>query len=65
MTMAALEFLRDTLRLMGGKAQYYLVDERNSELFPMNERLWDVEKDEWRFDKEAILAEFRRRIAPR
>jgi hypothetical protein len=62
MATDALEYMRDALGLLRGKAQYYLVDQRDSEIFPMNERLWDVAKSEWRFDKETILTDFKKRL---
>jgi hypothetical protein len=63
MATEALEYMRDAIGLLRGKAQYYLVDQRSSEIFPMNERLWDVGKSQWRFDKESILEDFKRRLA--
>jgi hypothetical protein len=63
MTPEALEYMRDTLRLLRGKTNYYLVDQKNSRIFTINDRLWDSTRREWRFDDQKALSALERLIA--
>lgn len=62
MAAEGLEFMRDTLRLIRGKTEYYVMDRKNSALFTINEKLWDSARRKWRFDKDRALGEFKRKV---
>jgi len=63
MSVKGLEFMRDSLRLLKGKTEYFVVDQRDAEGFTINDGLWDPEREEWRFDKDKQLEELEKRLA--
>jgi len=62
MVTEALEYMRDTSRLVRGKTEFYIMDQKNSALFTINENLWDSAGRKWRFDGEKHLAEIKKRL---
>jgi hypothetical protein len=63
MTAEALEYMRDTLRLLRGRTNYHLVDQEHSAIFTINEKLWDSTRREWRFEEQKAVSAFKRTLA--